>query len=160
MQAAVARGAIGPALLLGRVAGGALLDRVFAPFVVAGMLLMLLLAVITIVAGPMSMPRGVAVALLAGVSLGAEVDCIAFLVSRYFGTRHFATTYGMLFGLFSLGYGIGPLVGGLVFDKFGSYLWVLGPFAGLLMVATVVALLLGPYPALSVQGRGTEVSVR
>jgi len=158
MEAAFARGAIGPALLVGRIGGGALLDRVFAPFLVSGMLFVLLLAVIAILAGPMSMPRGVAVALLVGVSLGAEVDCIAFVVSRYFGTQHFATIYGMLFGLFSLGYGLGPLVGGLVFDKFGSYFWVLGPFAGLLTVAMVVALLLGPYPA-NVQGRGTAESI-
>ena len=60
-------------------------------------------------------------AFLLGGTLGAEVDLLAFLVSRYFGLRSFAQLFGLMFGVVMVGMGLGPLAFGIVFDVTGSY---------------------------------------
>ena len=58
---------------------------------------------------------------LVGIGLGAEVDLIAFLLSRYLGMRSFGEIYGYFFAIFMLGAGLGPFVMGVSFDRTGSY---------------------------------------
>src|SRR5690606_22388926 len=62
----------------------------------------------------------VVAAVLLGGSLGAEVDMLAYFTSRYFGLRHFAKIFGVLFGAVLVAMGLGPLVFGMVFDATGS----------------------------------------
>ena len=84
-------------------------------------------------------------AFLVGMGLGAEVDVIAYLVSRYFGLRCFGEIYGLAFGAFLLAGALGPLVMGAGFDLTDSYR---APLAVLLISASVGAVLmtkLGPY---------------
>ena len=50
---------------------------------------------------------------LCGLGIGAEVDLMAYFVSRYFGLRSFGAIYGLMFALFSLGVGLGPFLMGL-----------------------------------------------
>lgn len=69
-------------------------------------------------------------AALFGLTLGAEVDVIAYLASRYFGLRNFGGLFGGLVAALSLGTAFGPLAAGATFDRFGGY----EPF----LVATVV----------------------
>jgi cyanate permease len=80
-----------------------------------------------------------------GVGLGAEVDLIAFLLSRYFGMRAFGEIYGYLFALFMLGAGGGPFAMGLSFDVTGSYQFMLAAFAIALLVASGLMMGLGSY---------------
>jgi MFS family permease len=82
---------------------------------------------------------------LVGVGLGAEVDLIAFLLSRYFGMRAFGEIYGYLFALFMLGAGAGPFAMGLSFDVTGSYQFMLASFAIALLLASVLMMGLGSY---------------
>jgi len=49
-----------------------------------------------------------AAALLVG--LGAEVDIIAYLTSRYFGLHSFGEIYGYLFAVFALAGALGPVL--------------------------------------------------
>ena len=42
------------------------------------------------------------------VSLGAEVDIVGYLVSRYFGLRRYGEIYGYIFAIFTIGSGVGP----------------------------------------------------
>jgi len=84
-------------------------------------------------------------AFLVGLGLGAEVDIIAYLVSRYFGLRYFGEIYGLAFGAFLLAGALGPLVMGASFDLTGSYS---APLAALFISTLIAALLmtqLGPY---------------
>ncbi|HYZ22869.1 MAG TPA: hypothetical protein VE690_11995, partial [Rhodopila sp.] len=50
----------------------------------------------------------IAAVILFGLSAGGEVDLLAYLVSRYFGLRHYARVYGWMLSAFGTGVGIGP----------------------------------------------------
>jgi cyanate permease len=82
---------------------------------------------------------------LVGAGLGAEVDLIAFLLSRYLGIRSFGEIYGYLFAIFMLGAGLGPFVMGVSFDQTGSYKLILVCFGFVLAIASILMLRLGPY---------------
>ena len=68
--------------------------------------------------GPL--PNLVAVLLL-GLVVGAEVDCIGFMVRKYFPPAAFGRLYGVAFGLILVGTGTGPLLLSFLYDHFGGY---------------------------------------
>jgi cyanate permease len=51
-----------------------------------------------------------------------------------------------MFGIFSLGVGIGPTLSGLSFDHFHSYTPVFAIFEVMLAISCLIFLRLGPYP--------------
>jgi MFS family permease len=79
------------------------------------------------------------------VSLGAEVDIVGYLVSRYFGLRHYGEIYGYIFAIFTIGSGVGPYLMGLSFDRTHSYSVGLGTFCVMLIAASAIISCLGPY---------------
>ena len=83
--------------------------------------------------------------LLVGIGLGAEVDLIAFLLSRYLGMRSFGEIYGYFFAIFMLGAGLGPFAMGVSFDRTGSYKLMLVCFGLALAPASLMMLRFGPY---------------
>lgn len=95
-------------------------------------------------------------AILLGGSLGAEVDMLAYFTSRYFGLRHFAKIFGVLFGAVLVAMGIGPLIFGMVFDSTGSYQAILMLGVPVCLVSIVFLLGLRPYGE---RARGGPVSV-
>lgn len=84
-------------------------------------------------------------ALLLGGSLGAEVDMLAYLTSRYFGLRCFAEIFGVLFGAVMVGMGLGPVIFGVVYDRTGSYSAMLGVGIPICLFAILLVSLLRPY---------------
>jgi MFS family permease len=66
---------------------------------------------------------------LVGLSIGAEIDLLAYLASRYFGLQRFGLNYGILFAAFLAGTALGPVAYGAVFDAFGTYRPVLAAAA-------------------------------
>jgi MFS family permease len=135
---------VGLSTIAGRLVAGYLLDRFFAPYVAAGLFLLPLVAVGLLTAGA----AGVAPALAAvslGFGLGAEVDVIGFLASRYFGLRAFGQIYGCLFAIFTLGTGLGPVLMAVSFDMTQSYDVTLTAFGIALVCASVLVSRLGPY---------------
>ena len=135
----------GVALIMGRLVAGYLLDRIFAPYVALVFFLLPLVGILTLSSTDNTTMAALATVLI-GMGLGAEVDLIAFLISRYFGMRSFGQIYGYLFAIFMLANGIGPFLMGLSFDKVGSYNTCLIGFAIGLVFASAVILKLGPYP--------------
>jgi cyanate permease len=142
--AAFGASVMGAAVLIGRIGTGYLLDHFFA-----ARLAVLLFGGAAVGIGLFLMsaaPAGAFVAaFLVGLGLGAEVDMIAYLVSRYFGLRSFAEIYSVVFGAFALAGAFGPLIMGAGFDRTGSYS---GPLVGFLLatvVATALMTRLGPY---------------
>ncbi|WP_254073832.1 MFS transporter [Burkholderia sp. S171] len=125
---------IGASLIVGRLLCGFLLDRFFGPHVAIAFVVLPLLGVVTLLAS--SDPSLTAVgAVLVGLGMGAEVDLIAYLQSRYFGLRAFGQIYGYLFAVFTVGTGLGPFVMGATYDATGSYRPALIAFVAVLACA-------------------------
>jgi predicted MFS family arabinose efflux permease len=142
--AAFATSMFGAGLLVGRVGSGYLLDKFFAPRVagvmfgcVSGGMGLLLIA---------GLPWAAFCAAFAiGLGLGAEVDIMAYLVSRYFGLRSFGGIYGFFFAAFGLSTGSGAYLMGAVFDATGSYALALILFSIATLIGAALMLRLGPY---------------
>ena len=142
--AASAISAAGLALIAGRVIAGYLLDRIFAPHVAFVFFVAPLIGIVMLLTAT-SAPLAMVAAVLVGMGLGAEVDLIAFLLSRYLGMRSFGEIYGYLFAIFMLGSGSGPFLMGTVFQKAGSYSPGLITLGVGLAIASVLVTRLGPY---------------
>jgi len=138
-------GIAGTALIAGRLLSGFLLDRIHAPYVAAVFFLAPLIGIVVLLSTLRS--EGAAIAtVLVGIGIGAEVDLIAFLASRYLGMRSFGEIYGYFFSIFMLGAGLGPFAMGISYDRTGSYKLMLLCFASALGLAGLPMLRLGPYP--------------
>lgn len=134
----------GLALITGRLLAGYLLDRLFAPYVAVAFIIIPLIGIVLLTGAHDTALASLATVLI-GIGLGAEVDLMAFFVSRYLGLRSFGEIYGYLFAIFMLANGLGPYIMGVAFDRFGSYQPVLWAFALALVVAGGLILLMGPY---------------
>jgi predicted MFS family arabinose efflux permease len=142
--AALVLSSSGIAIIGARIFGGWLLDRLYAPYVGAIVLLLPALGCALLAAGYGGMVPTIAV-LLCGAGLGVEIDMMGFFVSRYFGIRHFGEIYAYMFVGFAIGVGAGPALMGFDYDRTHSYDLALTVFTGLLLVASVLTAQLGPY---------------
>jgi MFS family permease len=95
-------------------------------------------------------------AILLGLSLGAEVDMLAYLTSRYFGLKNFAQIFGAMFSAVMVAMSLSPLAFGYVFDHTGSYKSILALGVPLCVLAIVLVLMLRPYGE---RARGGPISV-
>ncbi|MGI9234968.1 MAG: MFS transporter, partial [Woeseiaceae bacterium] len=112
---------VGIAVIIGRVAGGYLLDHIWAPGVAATILSLPAVAVWMLAQQDISYIYAASAIMILGAAAGVEYDLMAYLVSRYFGLLHYAAIYGALYGFFALGAGIGPAVFGASYEATGSY---------------------------------------
>jgi MFS family permease len=143
-DAARAVGVLGFAIIVGRLTVGFLVDR-FPARIVGPVYILLPVAGCVMLAGGVAPITSI---VLVGLSAGAEVDLLAYLVSRYFGMRHYAKVYGWSLSAFSAGAGVGPLFAGAVHDVSGAYVWALYGFAAMVAVAAGLIGSLGrPDPA-------------
>jgi predicted MFS family arabinose efflux permease len=148
-------GALGLAVVAGRLVIGALLDRFPAKYV-AGVSLSLPIAGFVLLAqGAGSTPVAAIAAMTFGFSAGAEVDLIAFLTSRYFGLKAYGKIYSWALVPFALGGGLGPLAAGRVFDAFGSYRPALYGAAAMLSLGVLLLQTLGRYRFARLANDGT-----
>jgi MFS family permease len=136
--------AAGLALIVGRFVAGYLLDHIFAPYVTLFFLLVSFSGMCLLY-----LPLSPTVAILAttcvGIAVGAEIDLMGYLTSRYFGMRFFGEIYSYMFSLFCFGAGLGPFLMGLSFAKTGSYNTAILGFAICLLFASGLIFSLGPY---------------
>jgi MFS family permease len=151
-------GVMGFSTLVGRPFVGLLLDRIFAPHIAAAFFLAPLAGLPLLTSGSGLSP--VIGAALLGLALGAEIDLIAFLTTRYLGQSAFGEIYGYLFMAFVLGSSVGQFIADLSFECLGSYTPALTGFAVALISATVLVNRLGPYVYLAHRRIGTEFAPR
>lgn len=145
-SAAWMAGSFGVAIVVGRVLVGSLIDRWWAPAVGFAFLLPAAIAVAVLAVVPLSAPATVACIVLAGLAAGAEVDLLAYLVSRYFGQRDFGRVYAGQYLFFVLGPGIlVPLFGVLRTATNGYQAPILATAAGILACGLLL-LTMGRYP--------------
>lgn len=137
-EAGTIAGILGVSVIIGRVVTGALIDRIFAPYVAAIIFCVtgfgcLGLALFGIGFAPVAV-------VLVGLATGAEVDIIGYLIARYFGLRIYGVLYGLMYTAFMLGASISQMIASMVFDLTGNY-------TGYLYLASI-ALVIGAGAAL------------
>jgi MFS family permease len=143
-SATAAISAAGAALIVGRLLAGYMLDRFFGPYVALFFFAIPLVGV-GIMAFSTHPGLALAATVMVGLGLGAEVDLIGFLLSRFFGMRAFGALYGYMFAAFMLASGLGPFLMGMSYKLAGSYQIVLFGFIAALAVSCGLMFKLGPY---------------
>jgi MFS family permease len=135
---------IGIFSIVGRLGTGMLLDKFPGHVVGACAFLIPIFACVLLLTNGADPLSQAASAAILGLTVGSEVDVIAYLASKYFGLKNFGALYGVLQIALAVGTAFGPLAAGTVFDRYGSY----DPFliaTIVLMSASAVALFtLGP----------------
>jgi MFS family permease len=142
--AAFASSLFGVGLFMGRIGCGYLLDQFFAPRVAALLFAAVAIGIAFLELGHAFWSACIA-AVLVGFGIGAEVDIIAYLTSRYFGLRSYGAIFGWIWAVFGVSGGLGAYLMGLGFDKTGSYVVPLIGFFWAAVLATLLTLRLGPY---------------
>jgi len=143
-RAAIATALVGIAVMLGRVASGYLLDRLFAPRVAILFYSATALGIAILCAGT-SGPLALVASFLVGLGMGAEVESMAYMISRYFGLSAFGTAYGHAFGAFMIAGSAGVFLMGAGYDRFHSYTFPLACLCAAMVLALVLLACLGPY---------------
>ncbi|MGA3128043.1 MAG: hypothetical protein ABSD13_15160 [Candidatus Korobacteraceae bacterium] len=80
-----------------------------------------------------------------GVGIEAEVDLIAYLISRYFGIKAFGVMYGIMMALAALANAAGNNLMGWCFQLLRSYRLALVVMEVLLAIAVVIQSTMGKY---------------
>ncbi len=134
--------AAGLALIIGRIIAGYCIDKILAPYI--GVLFLLTpMAGIAILGTGMANP--VVGTVLLGIGIGAEIDLMSFIISRYFGVRYFGALHGFMFAPVLLGNAVGASILGWCFQLVHSYTPGFALFEILLAVACILIMTLGPY---------------
>jgi predicted MFS family arabinose efflux permease len=136
---------VGLSVIFGRLLGGWLIDRIWAPAVALCLLGASALACLTLARRGFGYNEAAFSIAAIGSSAGLEYDLMAFFVARYLGMKSYGSIYGILYGFFALGAGVGPSVYGAAFDRAHSYTGVLEASAGLFMLGSILLLTLGRY---------------
>ena len=122
----------------GRLVTGLLLDRFRASIVGGCAVLLPVIGCLVLIATGVSPMGAMVAAAFIGLSLGAEVDVIAYITTRHFGLKSFGALYGGLISLIAAGTATGPLGAAGIYDFFGNY----RPFIWLSVVLLATASLL------------------
>jgi MFS family permease len=129
----------GAAGLGGRVLFGMLADRYGAkPVLVAGLAVQGLAAAAYLQANQLT--GFYAVAIVFGIAYGGTMPLYASLAREAFGPRILGSVLGAAGMLSSLGMALGPLIGGWLYDRYGSYTWLYIGSMALGLAAAAIAL--------------------
>lgn len=130
LEAASIAALIGIFSVIGRIGTGFLLDRLPSHVVSgAAFLIPLPCCALLLLDGANPVSQVLAAAIL-GLTVGSEVDVIAYLAAKHFGLKSFGALYGALQMAIALGTALGPLAAGAVFDRFQGY----DPFLTVMMI--------------------------
>lgn len=83
---------------------------------------------------------------LMGAGFAAVAGLLPFFTSRYFGLANASTIFGVSIGLVTVAMGVGPVVFGVLRDKWGSYMSASPVVAGVLCCGFLLAATLPRYP--------------
>jgi predicted MFS family arabinose efflux permease len=137
---------VGVALLTGRLCGGYIIDRVWAPLVTFTVAEAGAVACFLLSRHGISHGEAITAVFLLGLTAGVELDLLAYTVVRYLGLRSYGSIYGTLYGLFYLTAGAGPSMMAHSFDATGGYSQIMLQACGAMAVAGLLILFIGPYP--------------
>lgn len=146
-NAAAIVGMVGISQIIGRLSAGLLLDRIDARLIGAVTLSCPAVTCLILLFAGGSAPFAILAVIVFGLTIGAEVEVIAYLSARIFDPKNFGTLFGIVVGVLSLGNGLGPMLGGLSYDLAGSYAPALWGAVPLALVSSYLILSLGRFPA-------------
>lgn len=131
----------------GRLIGGFLLDRMWAPHVALVLVAPAIGGALLLATQEPSFALALLSVSLIGIATGAEYDLLAYVTGRYFGRRHFSELFGLQFAVFAIGTGVAPACFGLMRDRLGSFEPVLYLAATTMAASVLLLYTLGRYPA-------------
>lgn len=144
-KAAAIAGLMGIGSIIGRLAGGILLDRWDAKKVAALSVLTPCINVGLLLAFPTSVEAAMAATFILGLAIGTELDAVAYLAARHFGLRALGLIYGTINGLMLFANGLAPMLANHVYDvtrSYHPYMWAVIPA---FFLTAVLFLLMGSY---------------
>jgi predicted MFS family arabinose efflux permease len=145
-NAAILASLTGVAGIVGKLVTGWLLDR-FQPNWVGGVTLSSAAVAFALLMEPLRSPTLIVVAMvIIGYASGTKLQICGYLTTRYGGMRNFGKIFGTMASIIALGSGLGPVLGGFVYDLHGSYTpFLLAGIAGSLLSGFLI-FGLGQYP--------------
>jgi MFS family permease len=147
-NAAFMASTLGCSLIAGRLVGGYVVDRFWAPAVMAAFMFLAGAALVGL-AHPTHSTIIVLVYVLAfGFAVGSEIHLLGYIVARYVGLRHYGTLFGLVYGPQLLLGGVGASAVGHLYDVHHDYILALWGAAASLAASSVLLLTLGKYPLL------------
>ena len=151
-RAAIAAGAYGIFAVGGKFVSGALVNRIRANIIVAILLALPIVTCLMLMVRSDSIAmRAVANAVL-GFSAGGQLTMLAYMTTRYFGTRSFGAIFGIISSAVTVSTGTGPLLAGYSFDLTHAYAVLLTIGIPASVVGSMVMLSIGREP------RSTKIS--
>jgi len=136
---------VGIAVIVGRLVGGYLLDKLWAPGVAFCIFIVPILACYIFMQPELTYTMALCAVAIIGLSAGVEYDLMAFLVSKYFGMKNYSAIYGTLYGFFAIGAGFGPWIFGKSYAMTGSYTTIFGYAMFAFVMGAIPLLFLGKY---------------
>jgi predicted MFS family arabinose efflux permease len=137
--AAYYAGMAGLAGIAGKLVTGWLLDRYAARWVGGLTLAATALTFVLLLLPDRSAPIIFTAMFINGYAAGTKLQIAGYLTSAYGGMKNFGAIFGTLASLIAAGSGLGPLLAGVVYDRYGNYdpyLWV--GIAGTLISAALI----------------------
>ncbi|WP_439924119.1 MFS transporter [Nitrobacter sp. JJSN] len=126
--------AIGLFNIIGSLSAGWLSTRMPKRYILSVIYFIRALSIVAFISTPMTTFSAVAFGVVTGLTWLSTIPPTTSLVALMFGTRWLATLYGFAFFSHQVGGFLGALLGGVVFDHFGSYtpVWWLSVLFGVL----------------------------
>lgn len=137
---ALMAGMIGVGSITGRLICGFLMDRTRGQLVGAAFFALPAISSAMLLTYDGNFTLGCTIAFMQGLALGAELDVMTYLVSRYFGLKNYGTLIGTIVGFLMVGNGAGPTIAGWVYDVTGSYqLFIIAAIPTFLLCSLLIA---------------------
>jgi MFS family permease len=141
MTAAVVFGTAGLASIAGRIATGAVADRIGAKRTLVAVLALQAPAILLYV-GARSAASFTLLGIVFGLAYGGVMPLYALLTRQYFGQRAMGGAYGAIYMLQAIGMGLGTFGGGWLYDRLGDYATMFTAAAAVGAAAVLLALAL------------------
>jgi MFS family permease len=146
--------------IIGSLGVGWLQNRLPKRYILSAIYFVRAMSIIAFISFPITTFSAIAFGVITGLTWLSTVPPTSSLVALMFGTRWLATLYGFAFFSHQVGGFLGVLLGGIVFEKFGSYtsIWWLSVLFGVLSALINLPIVEAPVerpvaqPAWTVQG--------
>jgi MFS family permease len=137
---------LGISSICGRLTIGLLLDRYSGRHIAAVAVCLPIVGSLVLLGYPGSIPAASLAVVIFGLALGAELDILAYLTSRYFSVASFGMLFGTIGAFIGLAGSTGPVLLNAVYDATRNYELALWGVVPVCLISATLFLLLGPYP--------------